>query len=82
MEFAQRTAIETCMLAVDAEKAFDRIGWCFLEETLKQLGMGPKMRYRIAALYSNLKARVRVNGMLSKDIKMSNGTRQGCPLSP
>lgn len=61
VEYVQRTAIPICLLAVDAEKAFDRVGWRFLEETLIQIGMGPKMLSRILALYSNSRAKVRVN---------------------
>lgn len=82
VEYAQRTAIQTCLLAVDAEKAFDRVGWRFLKETLIQIGMGPKMLSRIVALYSNSRAKVRTNRILSEYIKISNGTLQGCPLSP
>lgn len=82
VEYVQRTAIPTCLLAVDVEKAFDRVGWRFLEETLIQIGMGPKMISRILAMYSNSRAKVRVNGILSEYIKISNGTRQGCPLLP
>lgn len=74
--------VQTRLLAVDAEKAFDRVGWQFLEETLMQIGMGPKMLSRIIALYSISRAKVRINGVLSEDIKISNGTHQGCPLSP
>lgn len=82
VEYVQRTTIPTCLLAIAAEKAFDRVGWRFLAETLIQIGMGPKMLSRILALYSNSRAKVRVNGILSEYIKISNGTRQGCPLLP
>lgn len=69
-------------MAVNAEKAFDRVGWRFLEETLRQWGVGPILREKIMALYNNPTARIRANGELSDIINITNGTRQGCPLSP
>lgn len=36
----------------------------------------------ISALYSKPTAQVRINEMLSVPFPISNGTRQGCPLSP
>lgn len=82
IEYAQKTAIQTCLLTVDAEKAFDRVAGQFLKEALIQIGMDPKMFNRIVALYSNSRAKVRTNGILSEYIEITNGTRQGCPLSP
>lgn len=80
MEYAQRATIQTCLLAVNAKKAFDRVGWQFLEETLIQLGMGPKMLSRIVTLYSNSRAKVRINGVLSEDIRISNRTVRDTPF--
>ncbi|KAM5171776.1 A.superbus venom factor 1-like [Mantella aurantiaca] len=73
---------EGFMLSMDAEKAFDRVDWGYMEGVLQRVGMGPHMRAMIQALYSNPSARVRVNGHLSEAFEISNGTRQGCPLSP
>lgn len=70
------------MLSLDAEKAFDRLAWDFMTETLKAIGLPSTMLNFILALYSNPTARVRVNGHLSDAFSVSHGTRQGCPLSP
>lgn len=40
------------------------------------------MLHWVCALYSCPTAQIRVNGILSSHIKISNGTRQGCPISP
>uniref|UniRef100_A0A803J808 Reverse transcriptase domain-containing protein n=1 Tax=Xenopus tropicalis TaxID=8364 RepID=A0A803J808_XENTR len=69
-------------LSTDAEKAFDRVSWAFLRESLAQIGLGHKAIHRIMALYNYPRARIKINGSLSEPFKISNGTRQGCPLSP
>lgn len=53
-----------------------------MSEALRILGIPPRMMQYILALYANPTAKVRVNGHLSNAFAISNGTRQGCPLSP
>lgn len=36
----------------------------------------------ILSIYTSPAAQVKVNGMMSSLFKVTNGTRQGCPLSP
>lgn len=73
---------DPCLLSLDAEKAFERLDWTFLKAILEQLGLPPVLIQNIMALYSCPSARVRVNGLLSEPVPISNETRQGCPLSP
>uniref|UniRef100_A0A8C5QKS0 Reverse transcriptase domain-containing protein n=1 Tax=Leptobrachium leishanense TaxID=445787 RepID=A0A8C5QKS0_9ANUR len=70
------------LLSVDAEKAFDRVDWTFMKAVLERFGLGPRWLTWISALYNNPSAVLRINGVLSTPIGISNGTRQGCPLSP
>ena len=70
------------LLSIDAEKAFDRVDWEFMINTLVELGIKPRMLAWIKTLYNQPTAKVKVNGTLSDSFKMLNGTRQGCPLSP
>lgn len=58
------------------------VDWGFLRETLCSFGMPKPILDWISALYSNPTATVRVNGIESDIFEISNGTRQGCPLSP
>lgn len=69
-------------LGMDAEKAFDRVNWDFMIAVLRYAGFGDQMTQWISSIYCKPKARVRANGVLSDPFHISNGTRQGCPLSP
>uniref|UniRef100_A0A8C5MP10 Reverse transcriptase domain-containing protein n=1 Tax=Leptobrachium leishanense TaxID=445787 RepID=A0A8C5MP10_9ANUR len=71
----------TLLLSTDAEKAFDRVRWTFLFQTLRCMGFGPNLMAWIGALYSCPSARINLNGILSPSFPIRNGTRQGCPLS-
>lgn len=82
VEVANRNTMEAILLSLDAEKAFDRLGWPFLFATLNRAGIeGPFLR-AITHLYSAPTAQVRTNFATSPTFLISNGTRQGCPLSP
>lgn len=62
-------------LSLDAEKAFDRMAWDYIDAVLNHIGILPLMRAYIQALYSNPTAKVCVNGHLSNAFNLGNGTR-------
>lgn len=70
------------LLALDAEKAFDRVHWGYLSATLTKFGFQGTIQSAIMALYSSPSACVYNDGLLSQQFNLTNGTRQGCPLSP
>ncbi|XP_068089234.1 vomeronasal type-2 receptor 26-like [Hyperolius riggenbachi] len=69
---AKKTNTPLCIISVDAEKAFDRVHWLFLELSLRQLGLGDSYMNKILSLYHNPSARIRVNGTLSDAFKIAN----------
>jgi hypothetical protein len=67
---------------VDFEKAFDRVNWVKMMETLKTLGIDWRDRRLIRDLYDRQKVVVRVADGSSEPGIIGRGVRQGCPLSP
>lgn len=65
---------------MDAEKVFNKIHWGFVFKTLGKFWFQGNISSAIAARYTSY--RVLANGVLSRHFTITNGTRQGCPLSP
>ncbi len=70
------------LLSLDAEKAFDRVDWRFLEQTLIEMGFGEKFASWFRLLYKNPKSKIRVNGHCLDFFDVERGVRQGDSLSP
>uniref|UniRef100_A0A670IGH0 Reverse transcriptase domain-containing protein n=2 Tax=Podarcis muralis TaxID=64176 RepID=A0A670IGH0_PODMU len=70
------------LIFVDAEKAFDNISWSFMIKNLQGMGVGQGFENGIAAIYSEQKAKLIVNNVITEELKIEKGTRQGCPISP
>jgi hypothetical protein len=69
------------ILKLDLEKAYDKISWSFLFETLEQRGFCGKWCEWIKQVVSSGALSVKVNDMGSY-FKSKKGVRQGDPLSP
>uniref|UniRef100_A0A670IRS6 Reverse transcriptase domain-containing protein n=1 Tax=Podarcis muralis TaxID=64176 RepID=A0A670IRS6_PODMU len=70
------------LIFIDAEKAFDNISWKFMKRNLEGMGVGRAFQNGIEAIYSEQKAKLIVNNVVTEEFKIEKGTRQGCPLSP
>uniref|UniRef100_A0A672ZMY2 Reverse transcriptase domain-containing protein n=1 Tax=Sphaeramia orbicularis TaxID=375764 RepID=A0A672ZMY2_9TELE len=82
IQFCQQHAVNGLEVSLDAEKAFDRVGWSYLIYTTQQFGLGSNFINWIKILYNGPLAAVIPNGLRSKNFEVGRGNRQGCPLSP
>lgn len=82
MQHVIKNKIETVVVGIDAEKAFDSVGWDFLYKVLERFNFHKTFIKVIKALYNKPTARIRINGSLSKFFTLERGCRQGCSASP
>jgi ribonuclease HI len=81
IEYADISEEDGALIALDQEKAYDRISHDYLIETLQTFNLPTMFINAVKALYSNAHTRVAINGMLSEPFKVTRGVRQGDPLS-
>jgi hypothetical protein len=73
--------LEAVLISLDAKKAFDSVNHQYIEETLRAYGFGEGFVDVFKLLYSNITARILVNGFLSEPLKVERGVKQGDALS-
>ena len=82
IHLAKSGSDHTVAVALDAEKAFDRLEWPYLFKVLTKLGFGQVFISWVRTLYHKPKARITTNGQISSQFSLNRSSRQGCPLSP
>ncbi|WCJ35671.1 DNAse I-like superfamily protein [Euphorbia peplus] len=70
------------VLKLDLEKAYDRISWSFLRDTLIEVGMPNGLVNVIMECVTSSSLQVLWNGEKTEDFRPTRGLRQGDPLSP
>ena len=81
MSYAKANKTQAAVIALDQEKAFDRVDWNFLFKDLQRFGYGHEIIQRTKKVYQNIETQIKVNGHLSQAFLVKRGLRQGCPLS-
>lgn len=71
----------TTAIELDLEKAYNRLEWDFLEETLRDAGLPERLVAVIMRIVPSGSCRLLWNGEITDEIRPSRGLRQGCPLS-
>ena len=79
---ARRSVHPSMLLSLDAEKAFDRVDWSYLNYTMERMGFNLTFIRWINTLNKDPISRVMVNGYCSQFFYLKKGARQGNPVSP
>ena len=77
-----RQGVPTYLYFVDFKKAFDTVWLDGLWARLHEEGIRGKALRIIMNLYNHVCSQVRVGDKFTKEVRMLQGVRQGCPLSP
>lgn len=79
--FAEVTGKNGTIVALDQEKAYDKITHNYLWKTMKAFNIPETFVNTVRHLYSNAHSTVVINGEFSRNFKVTRGVRQGDPLS-
>lgn len=81
LEVSSSLGMDTGLISLDQEKAFDRVEHSFLGKTMERFGFSAGFIARIRVLYSDIESLLKFNGSLCAPFRMHRGIRQGCALS-
>uniref|UniRef100_A0A3B5R4A8 Reverse transcriptase domain-containing protein n=1 Tax=Xiphophorus maculatus TaxID=8083 RepID=A0A3B5R4A8_XIPMA len=81
LEVSGSLGLQTGLISLDQEKAFDRVEHGFLWKTMGRFGFGEGLIAMIQVLYSGIESVLKVNGSLCAPFRVRRGVRQGCALS-
>ena len=81
LDLSSSLVIETGLISLDQEKAFDRVEHLYLWKTLERFCLSPCLKAMIKVLYQDIESVLKINGGLSAPFKVHRGVRQGCLLS-
>ena len=69
------------IINLDWEKAFDKVSWVFLINTMKKMGFSDFIIQWVLNMHKNIQSICMINGNLTTPFDIKRGVRQGCPMS-
>ena len=81
IDLAEATEQNGAIIALDQEKAYDKIEHEYLWTTLQAFNLPERFVNTLKSLYTNAKTQIMINGILSGPLTVQRGTRQGDPIS-
>ncbi len=81
LNYAEAVEENGIIVALDQEKAYDRINHTYMLRVLEHMGFPPKFYNTVKSLYTNAETIVMINGEMSEPFFVTRGVRQGDPLS-
>lgn len=81
IDYVDQKNLGACFICLDQEKAFDRVSWSYLYDTLAAFGFPQEFVRWIQLLYTDISSSVIVNNYISNAFPVNRGVRQGCSLS-
>uniref|UniRef100_A0A3Q3B436 Reverse transcriptase domain-containing protein n=1 Tax=Kryptolebias marmoratus TaxID=37003 RepID=A0A3Q3B436_KRYMA len=81
LEVSGSLGLQTGLISLDQEKAFDRVEHDFLWKTMRGFGFSEGLIAKMQVLYSGAESLLKINGGLCAPFRVGRGVRQGCALS-
>ena len=82
ISYTDQNQIDSAIIFLDYEKAFDRVEWSWTLNCLKKFNFGTKFIAWVDMIFKEAKTSILTNGFRSSYFKISRSMRQGCPVSP
>ncbi|KAJ4923075.1 hypothetical protein JOQ06_027811 [Pogonophryne albipinna] len=81
LEVSSSLGINTGLISLDQEKAFDRVEHSFLWKVMEKFWFSAGFIAKIKVLYNKIESVLKFNGGLCAPFRVCRGVRQGCALS-
>jgi exonuclease III len=80
-QYAIKNNIDSVIVSLDAQKAFDSVDHKYLDCVLKKYGFGDQFRKIFSLLYKDNKSTLLINGFQTSPLPIQRGVKQGDALS-